>query len=76
MFSRLFVVAFLVGTIVFGSATGNAGPIVSPTTQTPLPQAPIGHLQPRAEQLVAGYVVFGSRDASTRFAKVRAVFRV
>jgi hypothetical protein len=50
MFSRIFVVAFLVGTVVLGSATGYAGPIISPTTQTPLPQAPIGHLQPRAQQ--------------------------
>lgn len=48
MRSTLLATAFLVSSLVLGNATANADPLPG-TTITTVPQAPIGHLQPRAQ---------------------------
>ena len=48
MRSTLLAMAFLGSTLILGNATGNADPLPG-TTITTVPQAPIGHLQPRAQ---------------------------
>ena len=48
MRSTRLVVAFLVSTLILGNSTGNADPLPGSTITT-VPQAPIGHLQPRAQ---------------------------
>jgi hypothetical protein len=55
MLSRLVVPAIFVSAVVLGSAVGNAaGPMAGvPTTMVP-GGAPIGHLQPRAQQFSPG----------------------
>ena len=52
MHSRLVVVAIVVSAVVLGgSAAGNAaGPMAGAPTTTVPGDAPIGHLQPRAQQ--------------------------
>ena len=49
MRSTLLATAFFVSTLILGNTTGNADPLPG-TTITTVPQAPIGHLQPRAQQ--------------------------
>jgi hypothetical protein len=51
MHSRLVVPAIVVSAVVLGSAAGNAaGPMAGAPTTTVPDGAPIGHLQPRAQQ--------------------------
>jgi hypothetical protein len=47
--SRLPTAVVFVGAVLFGSAMADADPLRSPVTT--VPQAPIGHLQPRAHQV-------------------------
>jgi hypothetical protein len=49
---RVLAIAALVGFVVVDSSPGNAGPMAN--APTPIPQAPIGHLQPRERQFSAG----------------------
>ena len=46
--SRLLTAVVFVGAVLFGSAMADADPLPSPVTT---PQAPIGHLQPRAHPI-------------------------
>ncbi len=48
MRSALLTMAFLGSALILGNATGNADPLPG-ATMTTVPQAPIGHLQPRAQ---------------------------
>jgi hypothetical protein len=48
MRSTLLTTAVLGGALVLGNAIGNAEPLADSTTT--VPEAPIGHLQPRAQQ--------------------------
>ena len=48
MRSTLLAMAFLGSVLILGNTTGNAAPLPG-TTITTVPQAPIGHLQPRAQ---------------------------
>jgi hypothetical protein len=48
MRSTLLATAFLGGSLILGNSTGNADPLPGSTITT-VPQAPIGHLQPRAQ---------------------------
>jgi len=50
--SRLPTAVIFVSAVLLGCATANAGPVASPVTT--VPQAPIGHLQPRAHQISPG----------------------
>ena len=47
--SRLLTAIIFVSAVFLGSAIADAGPLASPVTT--VPQAPIGHLQPRAHQI-------------------------
>ena len=47
--SRLLTAVVFVSAVLFGSAMADADPLASPVTT--VPQAPIGHLQPRAHQI-------------------------
>ena len=49
MSSRLLTAVVFVGAVLFGSAMADADPLSSPVTT--VPQAPIGHLQPRAHPI-------------------------
>jgi hypothetical protein len=51
--SRLLTAVVFVGAVLFGSAMADADPLPSPVTSpvTTVPQAPIGHLQPRAHPI-------------------------
>ena len=49
---RLPTAVILVSAALLGGATANADPLASPATT--VPQAPIGHLQPRAQQISPG----------------------
>jgi len=49
---RLPTAVILVSAVLLGGATANADPLASPATT--VPQAPIGHLQPRAQQISPG----------------------
>src|SRR6266849_7114837 len=53
MSSRPLTAVVFVGAVLFGSAMADADPLPSPVTSpvTTVPQAPIGHLQPRAHQI-------------------------
>jgi hypothetical protein len=54
MSSRLLTAIVFVSAVLFGSAMADADPLPSPITmmpQTTVPQAPIGHLQPRAHPI-------------------------
>jgi hypothetical protein len=50
--SRLLTAVVFVSAVLFGSAMADADPLASPVTT--VPQAPIGHLQPRAHQVSPG----------------------
>ena len=50
--SRLLTAVIFVSAVLLGCATANAGPLAGPVTT--VPQAPIGHLQPRAHQISPG----------------------
>ena len=50
--SRLQTAVLFVSAVVLGGATANAATLASPITT--VPQAPIGHLQPRAHQVSPG----------------------
>jgi hypothetical protein len=50
--SRLLTAVIFVSAVLLGSAIADAGPLASPATT--MPQAPIGHLQPRAHQVSPG----------------------
>jgi hypothetical protein len=50
--SRLPTAVIFVSAVLLGSAMANADPLASPVTT--VPQAPIGHLQPRAHQISPG----------------------
>jgi len=50
--SRLLAAVIFVSAVLLGSAIADAGPLASPVTT--VPQAPIGHLQPRAHQVSPG----------------------
>ncbi|MGZ5805456.1 MAG: hypothetical protein ACXWJ6_16610 [Xanthobacteraceae bacterium] len=52
MSSRFLTAVVLVGAVLFGSAMADADPLASPATM--VPQAPIGHLQPRAHPISPG----------------------
>ena len=52
MLLRVLAIAAVVGVVVIDSSPGNAGPLVNAPTR--MPQAPIGHLQPRAHQFSSG----------------------
>ena len=56
MSSRPLTAVVFVGAVLFGSAMADADPLPSPVTSpvTTVPQAPIGHLQPRAHQVSPG----------------------
>jgi hypothetical protein len=47
--SRLLTAVVFVSAVLFGGAMADADPLASPVTT--VPQAPIGHLQPRANQI-------------------------
>jgi hypothetical protein len=47
--SRLLTAIVFVSAVLFGSAMADADPLPSPVTT--VPQAPIGHLQPRAHPI-------------------------
>jgi hypothetical protein len=49
---RLLAIAAVISVVVIDSPAGNAGPLVDAATA--VPQAPIGHLQPRASRLSSG----------------------
>jgi hypothetical protein len=53
MSSRRLTAVVFAGAVLFGSAMADADPLPSPLTSpvTTVPQAPIGHLQPRAHQI-------------------------
>jgi hypothetical protein len=51
---RVLAIAAVVGVVIIDSSPGNAGPQAN--VSGPIPQAPIGHLQPRARQSSAGSV--------------------
>jgi hypothetical protein len=50
--SRLLTAVIFVSAVLLAGATANADPLESPVTT--VPQAPIGHLQPRAHQVSPG----------------------
>jgi hypothetical protein len=52
MSSRFLTAVIVVSAVVLGGAIANADPLASPVTTEP--QAPIGHLQPRAHQISPG----------------------
>jgi hypothetical protein len=51
--SRLLTAVVFVGAVLFGSAMADADPLPNPVTSpvTTVPQAPVGHLQPRAHPI-------------------------